>query len=206
MDAWKIGLLIGIGLLLLLASLWLVHHRRSTWQRFARRKHLLYRETDTGPQAIGTIHGLPFTLAMAGDSSDTGALGVEEVRMAVQLPCQVPEGMSIHRASRMEQAVAEVTVGEPFVSGDEPFDQQFMVETADPESARAYLTPARRKALLELAELPISCHAGLDGRELFLQDLEMVASLDRLSHHFGVLMRAARGLCQAEPAAAVSSH
>jgi hypothetical protein len=206
MDAWKIALLIGIGLLLLVASLWLVHHRRSTWQRFARRKRLLYRETDAGPQAMGTVHGLPFTLAMAGDSSDTGALGVEEVRMSVELPCPVPEGVAIHRASRMEQVVAEVTMGEPFVTDDEPFDQQFLVETPDAEAARAYLTPARRKALLELSELPISCHAGLEGQQLFLQDREMVASLNRLSHHFAVLMRAARGLCQAEPATTVSSR
>jgi len=206
MDPWKIGLFVGIGLLLLIASLWLVQHRRSTWQRFARRKRLLYRETDEGPQASGTIHGLPFILKMAGDSSDTGALGVEEVRMSVQLPCSAPEGVTINRAGRMEQVVAEVTMGEPFSTEDEQFDQQFIVETTDPEAARNYLTPARRKALLELAELPSSCHAGLEGSELFLQDREMVASLNRLSQHFRVLMRAARGLCQAQPAATVASR
>lgn len=206
MEPWKIALLVALGLLLITATVWLVHRRRSTWQRFARRKGLLYRETDEGPHAQGVIDGLPFVLSMAEDSSDTGALGVEEVRMSVHLPCTIPEGLAIHRAALMEHAIREVTVGEPFATQDEAFDQHFVVETTDPEAARQFLNEARRRALLQLVELPSSCNAGLECKELFCQDREMVASYERLNEHSATLLSVARALCQAETANAVAAR
>ncbi len=200
MDPWKLGLLFALGLLLGAATVWLVQRRRNTWQRFARGKGLLYRENDSGPQAQGTIDGYPFVLSMTPESSDTGALGVEEMRMAVHLPCEMPQGLAIHRAAPMEQAIREVTVGEPITTQDEAFDQQFVVEAVDKEAARRFLNDSRRQALLQLVELPSSCFAGLAGKELFCQDREMIANLDRLNHYSDVLLNTARALCQAETA------
>ncbi len=196
MDAWKIGLLL-IGVALVVWGSWaLVRRRRTIWQKFARRYGLEYsNDAQAGPRAVGQIHGLAFELRKA-ESSDSGPLGVEEIWMAVRTPCPPPEGVRIERAGRVEHMVRDITAGESLATQDPFFDQHFIVQAEDQELAQRYLTPQRRQALVPLAELPVSCHAGLAGPLLYCQDREMVASFDRLQQRCELLCQVAQKLGQ----------
>jgi hypothetical protein len=174
-------------------SAWLGRKRRSVWQRFARRHRLQYGEPRPGlPQVTGQIDGRPVRLTVAGQGSDTGELGVQEVRLSVGVARGVPAGVEISPRG-LVAAAAEMMEGESVRTGDDEFDRRAVVR-GEPDQVRAWLDDSRRRALERLFAVKPSGTSGMQGANVYIQSREMVASPDELDRWLDELMRTAREL------------
>lgn len=192
--AW---LVIVVGVVLAAAAIIgvvLIRRRRDSWQRFAKKYALRYDELPHGIRVYGSMAGKLFELATVRESSDAGALGVEEVVMSVRLSAHaapdievVPGGPILGQAQKvLEENVVE--------TGDEQFDSAAVVRSAQSDVARAYLNEGRRHAILKLFSGVDSCTAGLRGTELYIAEREIISRMEDLERHLQLLLEVAREL------------
>ena len=94
-DDGVVGLItIAVLVAVLVGTVYLHRWRKTVWRRFARQSGLTFVRREVGPTMCGT-HGEPDgEPETRTDSSDTGALGIEEVRMTVHVDLQLPGKMT----------------------------------------------------------------------------------------------------------------
>lgn len=173
------------------ASIVLIHRRRSTWRRFAQRHGLDFEVGSAGPRVAGSVAGRTFVLEVA--DADPTDRGVEPVRASLALRKVPPRGLRVRRApgaiGDLQRSIEEDRVA----TGDPGFDEQALVQ-ADEPSAVAWLTTRRRVALLELFEQCAPAAAGIEADAVFLGDRAMISSVARLERHRRTLIAAAERL------------
>lgn len=176
------------------ASIILIRGRKRVWEQFARRHGLAYERADTTTGVHGTVSGRPFCLSTPQDSSDVGPLGIQSVRMQIGLRGDLPTDTRISRAEGWVATVDRLAQAEAVTTGDEEFEALVLVESAEPEQVRAYLTPQRRALIRELVVDSGASDAGIDGAELFIQDREMLTDLKRIEQRLELMLKLAPGL------------
>lgn len=175
-------------------SLALLRGRRRVWSRFASRHGLTYASDAAGVTLDGTIHDRPFRLFTPHTSSDDGDLGIQEVRMELGLRGNLPPDTVISRAQGWVGALDRIAKAEAITTGDEQFDQAVLVQSRAAEQAMGYLTPARRELIRTLASDANADDAGIEDNVVFIQDREMLTSLDRIEARLQLMLRLAPGL------------
>ncbi len=175
-------------------SVAIIRSRRRTWGRFARRHGLTYDSDAAGITVQGTIQQRPFRLFTPGTSSDNGPLGIQEVRMELGLRGHLPPDTVISRVQGWIGAVDRIAEAEACATGDEQFDHLVLVQSRAAQHALQYLTPARRELIRTLASDAKADDAGIEDSVVFIQDREMLTSLDRLEERLYLMLRLASGL------------
>lgn len=187
-----VGTLIAV---IVFVSIALIRSRKRIWARFARRHGLRYEHgTPARIQVDGTVQGRAFRLFTPDASSDSGELGIQEVQMRVGLHGRFPAAIRTSRVEGWVGAVDRMSDLTAVPTGDEQFDRKVFVQSQDAEHVRQYLTPARRESILKLVSDARTDDAGLDGSNLFIQDREMVASLDRIEERLQLMLSLAPSL------------
>lgn len=190
LAAVLIALIIG----LTVATIALRKRRRTVWQQFARRHRLIAAENDAGPLVTGMIRGHRFVLEVTQESSDTGALGVEEVRMALELKTGLPQRTLIQSAvgwiGDLDQSLhpEQVSVGKP------EFDRNLMVFSDHAEFTRNWLTERRQHSLLKLAMSHPDQQMTCDSQQLTLQTRDVISRPEQLHEMLTSLLTTADAL------------
>ena len=120
----------------------------AAWARAAEELGLEFRPTTLfgRPQMKGTLDGLPVEVYTY--SQRSGENSTTYTRYAVAYP---PLGVpfELRHESGIRKVLKIFGIGDTAI-GDARFDDSFAISTDDPDALRAYLTPARRMALLRL--------------------------------------------------------
>jgi hypothetical protein len=180
-------------------SVAMLRNRRRVWERFARRHGLHYRADTTSIDVTGNIQGRRFRLFTPQVSSDSGTLGVQDVRMELGLHGNLPADTLISKVGGWVGAIDRASEAEAVTSGDEAFDRSVLIESASKDSALTYLTPDRRALISELLTDAHADDGGIDGDVLFVQDREMLTDLDRIEQRLAIMLRLAPGLDASTP-------
>jgi len=177
---WLVVLLV-LAVVVAVVSAWLGRERRSVWQQFAEIEHLTYHEAGPagGPSVEGIMEGRRISLHMLDTSSDTGALGVQSVRLAVQLMGPVPAGLRVTQGGLIGQA-EKALVGDAVETGDPDFDRLMVLHADDPAQLRAWLTPFRKGALRRLVALDATATTGIEHGEVYYEARQMRSTLGEL--------------------------
>lgn len=150
-DVWGIALTLAAFVAVMVAGTLVLRRRRQdVWRAFARRHGLQYRIDDGRPRVMGTLDGRRVELSIVGESSDTGPMGVEVIRLAMSLAAPPPVGLKLESAGGVVGDVQKTMNEDRFETGDEEFDRQVNVSLTDAPSATEWLTPTRRRAFLDL--------------------------------------------------------
>jgi hypothetical protein len=159
---------------------------RETWRTFAAAKGLQQQRSGfpATTQLRGFNQGFPFLLERVvrrrGNSNQTFT------HVHLSLP-DLPPGLRIARRSSLRKLV-EILGARNIETGDDQFDQVFVVTGRDPENVRRFLTPERRHALRgflqELEHLRINEDGIHWERRGLVRDLGM---LERLYARLGEL-------------------
>lgn len=190
LAAVLVALIIG----LTVATIVLRKRRRTVWQQFARRHRLIAAENQAGPLVTGMLGGHRFLLEVTQESSDTGALGVEEVRMALMFHTGLPQRTLIQSAvgwvGDLDQSLhpEQVRVGQP------EFDRNLMVFSDDTEATRGWLTQRRQDGLLKLAMGHPDQQMTCDSQQLTLQTRDVISSPGQLHDMLTSLLNTAEVL------------
>lgn len=176
-------------------SVVLVRRRANVWRQFARRNRLQFHKASgsQGQRVEGVLHGRRVELAVSQNSSDTGVLGAEDLVMMVELQGRVPDGLTV-LPDDLGGPGDRLSQGETIDTGDAAFDEVALVRCARAEEARAYLTPGRRTALLELLNTEAQSQVGLQNGRVFVAWHEMVTQLDDLQQRLAELQSVAQRL------------
>lgn len=194
MGGFILAVVISLIVVIALLSVILIRGRKRVWEQFARRHGLVYERADTTTGVHGTVNGRSFRLSTPQDSSDVGPLGIQSVRMQIGLRGDFPSETRISRAQGWVATVDRLAQAEAVATGDEKFDALVLVESAEPEKIRAYLTPQRRALIRELVVDSGASDAGIDGAELFIQDREMLTDSKRIEQRLELMLKLASGL------------
>lgn len=171
------------------------HEAHQAWREFANLKGL--REQPAIPEVSlsfeGENQGVPFTLeclVFKGTPMQVGNLKLKRgddikifTRMKLQLP-RLPRGLRVYR----ETAWSKIGKGlgmQDIRTGDQAFDQAFMVKGNNRSEVISYLTPSRRMALLTYAaDLP---GVELQQEGLILLQPGQIGDIGRLERYFSQL-------------------
>ena len=184
------------------ASVYLLRLRRSDWLRFADRHDLgVVTDTELGaPTLRGTIRGHSVLLRSGSQSSDTGALGVEVLSARVGLDHDLPEGLEVS-AKSMVSGLEPAREGEVLDFDDEEFVATARVRADDAESAHAYLTAHRRRAIIDVFAATDTPDVGIVADDAVLGSAAVVArwreassDLEHLEKRISALVRCAEQL------------
>lgn len=167
--------------------------RRSQWGRWAAR-HRLDFEPGPPPAVRGRISGRFIRLEVSRHGSDQGELGVEEVRLTVELRAPLPPGVEITELPGLPGELVRARQDDAVESGDEGFDQRAILTARDAEAALGWLTQPRREAIVRLIENCGPALVSLEGAELRLEEREMLTDLERLEELLATALGAAREL------------
>ncbi|MDQ3034075.1 MAG: hypothetical protein M3Y87_16815 [Myxococcota bacterium] len=135
------------GLILLIVVIGLVASSARGGQRkvlgdLAQANGLTYASEGVGHRIAGALDGRALTM-----TAQPGNGGVQEERWIVELHTKPPDGFGATK-KRMLGGVSEGATR--VLTGDGSFDGAVLAEARDVEGTRAYLTEARRAALLQL--------------------------------------------------------
>jgi hypothetical protein len=169
-------------------SVALIRSRKRVWEQFARRHGLEYASGVADVQVHGTVHGRPFRLFTSHESSDSGPMGIQEVRMQLGILGSLPEQMRVSRVEGWVGAVDRMSEAQATPTGDEEFDRAVLVEARDPNEAKEYLTAYRRELIGKLMADAHADDAGIDGRDLFIQDREMLTDIERIEQRLAIML------------------
>lgn len=178
----------------ILITIVLRRHRENVWQAFARRNGFQYRVVEGQPQVTGLLEGRRFELAISGESSDTGPLGVEVISMAVFLHHPPPGDLLIESAGGLVGDVQLALNEHRYQTGDEEFDQNVNVETAESANGVEWLTPKKQQAFLQLVLASPTDSYRLAAGQLQWQCRTAVSAPDNLDEHLRSLATAVREL------------
>lgn len=188
MTATVLALVVAAVVVLVGGTVLMVRRRRRVWLRFAALHGLEAVPDSPAPVVRGRVDGFSVRLRVTGASSDTGWLGVEEVRLEVQLdPAELPEDMEVRTRIGLERDDAAVA------TGDELIDRRLLV-FGDRDRVTTFLTRPRRTALGSLAALAKSSRVGLSEGWLWLEERRARSRLAVLEEHLQTLLAVARGL------------
>jgi hypothetical protein len=169
--------------------------RKDVWEHFARRHQFVYDQTPDGRFSVrGVLDSRPLELKLSKASSDTGVLGVEEVRMAAEVRGPLPPGLELARADGLIGEVSHKLDPDHISTGDEQFDRTVIVKGDHPPAVIGYLTEPRRRALERLCGSVPGAIAGLADRQVFIQDREMISEPEHLERRMRTLLDVARVL------------
>lgn len=160
---------------------WLLQRRRSdVWGRFAKRHRLQFVRGADGVRVEGHWKGREFLLSAQHRGSDAEFVGMQPTRMELRPRITVPHSIIV---TGVEPAIGHLAeklgadLIEPQNSEWEPFT---LVDEGDPAAAHAFLTPARRRALLELASASGAATTGLENGRVFWEDRLVINDPDVL--------------------------
>jgi hypothetical protein len=172
-----------------IASILLHRRRQHVWARLAQRHRLRVHRDGRGLRVEGKIDGRAFSLAQVDRGSDAGELGVVRTRMTIEVSSW-PPGAVLESPFAAAPGALDHRPDE-LATGDEAFDQAVILRSPESAAIREYLTPARRRALLELVDSrPVSVANGA----IAITERTMITELDRLEQHLEALRRAAQAL------------
>lgn len=191
---WLVGVAIVGVIVVAVLTVALRRRRQHVWRRFAARHGLRFQNSDLGPRVYGTKDGYEVELKVVAESSDTGPLGIEEIRMTMELLNRVPEGLSICEAEGVLGEVNRALEADHIETGDHEFDHAVVVKANDEQLAREWLDEERRRSLLSFVQQRPTNIVALDGRTLSCQDREMISSLDVTEECLRLLLETARRL------------
>jgi len=174
--------------LIVFISVGVIRSRKRVWAQFARRHGLSYQSTATQVQVQGSVQGRPFRLFTAHESSDDGAMGIQQVRMQLGLRGRLPPDTRVSRVQGWVAAVDRLAGMEAVPTGDDRFAEAVLVESAHPEQAKAYLNDHRRELILRLVSDAHADDAGIEGTSLFVQDREMLTDIERLERRLDLML------------------
>lgn len=183
-------MLLGGVILLAATILTIVLHRKrnSVWRQFALRHGLKVTQGKGGRHISGDVNGHRITLETVDESSDTGPLGVAEIRMSVKVDCQTwPVGLRIESATN---SIGDLEAHNT-VTGNEVFDRALLVLGRDRTAACGWLTDDRQTALMELAVEHNDKRLKLAGDQLALQTRNAISRLQELDDMLRSLIRTA---------------
>ncbi len=118
---------------------------KRTWKEFAEAHGLTLTEGAL-PQVSGTLEGRAFTMGASGGGAKQGVPTVVGFTISAGINGTVPAGLVAGKRGWSQGPG-------PVQTGDAGFDKAVWIECPDRAAALAWLTPARRAALLEVAEL-----------------------------------------------------
>ncbi len=161
-------IVLGAILIGMIITILVIRARLNVWKLFARRHGLDCHNDDGQPRVTGQIDGREFQLTIVVDSSDTGVLGLETLRMGLHL-ADVPKGLTVQRSSGMTGTAESTLDPDATTTGDLEFDRLFVVATNAAEEIHV-LGDARRETLRRLAEEYPECDVLLHEGHLALQN------------------------------------
>lgn len=143
-----------VSLLLVLLALGIVgrllNKRRLTiWQQFARQHGYQFDLSATGP----IIRGTDFLLNFPDQSSDTESLGAQESRMALTwTSSRPPQDLHIQNAQTLVGNLQKGLESERFLTNDDEFDAEFIVNCEEETPTQNWLNEHRRAILKQLVQ------------------------------------------------------
>ncbi len=177
------------GLLILVAGLALLTYflkkrREDVWKSFARKHHCRYEMTEEGPRVSGNYSGHPFVLLIPPDSSDTGIMAVEEVRLVMTFDdLKLPSDIQIHSATGfVGELQRSLEAHQVSFEDDELFDQNLVVTSEDPQAAQRCLSPHCREVLLNLVKLHPEANLGIRSGEASIQIRSAISEKSQLEN------------------------
>lgn len=183
----------------IIATVLLRQRRRNVWKNFARNHSLRLGVNAYGPRISGQVQEQEILLEISPRSSDTGALGVEEICMRVEFPpIGWPPNVRIESAQGVTGDVQQAIEPHRIITGNEAFDRDLLVIGSDAEAATAWLTTDRQLAFLNLVTAHRDKFAALDADGLSLRTRTGLSSLKTLNDMLDSLLTAAEAIQQSE--------
>lgn len=169
----------------------LKRRRRDVWHELALARNLTFAERSDGPRVSGLLDGRSVEVSIDDVSSDRDLGGVEMVRIAVGLT-GVPREMTAEGVPGLIGDLA-VLAEERISFEQEPFNHNVLVQGDEPQ-ARAYWTPARQNAFLQLVETLPCDQVEIRQQRLIAELREIVSDRRRLDQILDGLLGAASTL------------
>lgn len=179
-----------LGLAVIL-SVTMLRRRRNIWRRFARAHNFRYHSGHPeNLKVTGSIQNRQFQLMVLPDQSDTGALGIEVVRMSLEVRGNLPRGLRAVNVAGVVRQVETALEEVEFATDDPEFDESTLVRGEVEPELRAYFTPARRQAFLALLDPDDLYEVQLTDRWLSIQERELVSDRQQLEDNLAKLLQA----------------
>jgi hypothetical protein len=173
--------------------------RKDVWRVFARDMSLRFDEVDGQPRVTGVLQGREFQLEVTSDGSDTGALGVEVIRMTLSLSAPPDGGLQLESADGLIGDAQRVLEADVLTTGDGMFDQKVTAHATVSRAALDWLTVDRRTAFRKLVQKTPDGVIRLNGRQLEWSCRNSVSQQQQLKQQLSLLLRAAHEIDPVSP-------
>jgi hypothetical protein len=185
-------------LFVIVISAVLIQRRKTAWQRFARKHGLRYEAGSDGLAVYGRIENRGFqlgTLSSAG--SDTGALGIEEIQMSLEVHGEIPQGLELSEGGAIVGGALKMVEENIIETGDDEFDRAVVVRGNRADEVLRYLTPARKQAVLRLSSVAAGtgdATFGMANSKVHIRQRDRISRSAELDRGLARLIAAAREL------------
>lgn len=181
------AVVVGLGIVI---SVVMNRRRRSIWTRFARRRGWRLGDGPEGLEVRGSSGGRRYELCVSPESSDTGELGMQVVRMSAELHGELPAGFELHELQGLlGQAGGALEEGR--IETDAAFDAIAAVKAESAAEANRYLDKERKSALADLIVKSGPAFAGIERGAVYLEERDMVSRLETIEEYYSLLQQAA---------------
>lgn len=180
---------IGVVAVAAFVSWLLILRRRHVLEALARRRGLHFRQGPDGPRVTGPLNARRVDIGVSSSSSDRDLGGVAVLQMSVSLT-GVPAGMTVEEVLPAFGPLIEHSADRVAFSESE-FARHVVVKGSDESAIRAYWTPARQAAFLELVRTAECDQVALQHGALVAEWREILSDLGGLDQLLDLLLSVA---------------